>query len=587
MAEDANPLQESMERTARIGELFLPAPPLFLSYLLIVLATVASAALLGADLSAAVDAGLLVALPAVFASLVSPIVARLLGTRYYLDRAATVAAIGAVVVSLGVLATVLLGLVGLTPAKVLFTAVGLAWVAGFAAAVVLVDNRHPVALGLSALQPLSTLPGLVRIVGTDGLLVGLVVWVAIVAPFVVVLRLFDAPLTRNFGISGADLFRGYLDHVTTDSWEAEDLLEKVGQPVQAPVAVLAFHREDGSKKACVVVPTVHPGPFGALGGGDLPAKMRDALLDWEHVLVPHGAADHDLNPVTSEEVERLGAYVSELADRVDTEPGGSRFVERGETVRVAGQLFGSDALLTYTSWPEAIDDVDPGVGHHAELAAQGSGAREAAFVDCHNSIRPGAGAVFPLTPRALDIEDRAGEVTQAALDERVNQLRVGVAQDRTLGMRHLIGRAGCQVLVVEADDQRVAYILWDGNNMEPEATEAIQEAAGTVVDEVRVMTTDNHAVNVEGGPHSPVGIAVRHEALARISRETAERAIEDLEPVEAGIASGHACGINVVGHQRTAQLSASINVMVSVWPELALALLGLWTLGLATVFLAL
>jgi len=587
VAEETNPLQESMERTARIGELFLPAPPRFLSGILVLLATVATAALSGADLAAVVDATLLVLVPALVAALAAPPLARLAGSRFYPERAAIVASTGALVVGIGVLATVPLGLLGLAAAPVILTSVGLAWVWGFAAVVVLADHRHPVALGLSAVQPLATLPGLVLLFDLRTLLVGLVAWVALMAPLVLVLRLFDAPLTRNFGVSGADLFRSYLDHVTADSAEAEELLERVGQPIEAPIGVLAFHRPDGSRKACVVVPTVHPGPFGALGGGDLPAKMRDALRDWEHVLVPHGPADHDLNPVTSEEVERLGAYARELAERVETEPGGSRLVERGDTVRLATQVFGSDALLTYTSWPEPIDDVDQGVGHHAELLARSAGAREAVFVDSHNSLKPSAGAVFPLTPRALEIERRADEATEAALEARVPELRVGVARDRTLGMRHLVGRAGCQVLVVEAGEQLAAYVLWDGNNMEPGATEAIREAVLEVVDEVRVMTTDNHAVNVEGGSYSPVGLRVSHAALARIARETTLRAVQDLEPVEAGIETGHASELEVVGHQRTAQLSASINTMVSVLPELVLALAGLWVLGLATVFLAL
>jgi putative membrane protein len=580
VADDTNPLQESMERTAQIGELFLPSPPRFLSAILALLATTAAAALLGADLEALVDAVGLVLAPALLAAVLTPPAARLAGSRYYPQRAAIVAALGALVVAIGVLATVPLGLLGLAAADVILTSVGLVWVGGF-----LADHRHPVAVSLSAIQPLATVPGLARLFDGPTLVKGLVVWFALLAPFVLVLRLFDAPLTRNFGISGADLFRSYLDHVTADSAEAERLLERVGQPVQAPIGVVAFQREDGSRKACMVVPTVHPGPFGALGGGDLPAKMRDALRDWEHVLVPHGAADHDLNPVTTEEVERLGRYVRELAEDVDPAPGGSTFVEAGDTVRVGAQLFGPDAFLTYTSWPQAIDDVDQGVGHHAELHAEAAGARQAVFADCHNSLQPSAGAVFPLTERALAIEDRAHEATETAVGDRVDRIRVGVAQDRTLGMRHLIGRAGCQVLVVEAGEQRTAYVLWDGNNMEPDATDAIGQAVGEVVDAVRVMTTDNHAVNVEGGTYSPVGLRVSHDALARISKETARRAIADLEPVEAGVATGHAPGLEVVGHQRTAQLSASINTMVSVLPELVAALAALWVLGLATVFL--
>lgn len=589
MAEETNPLQASMERSAQIGELLLPSPPRALSYVIVILMTAAGAVLLGATVEAALAALLIIFVPAVATSLLSPPAAQLIGRTYFHRRASIVAAGSAVLVALGLLVALLLGavpaLADLGGGKLVYTAIGLAWVANYAAVTTVVDNRQGPSLGLSAIYPLTAIPGLVLEFGVQMLPVGALIWLVLVAPVILLVRVFDAPLMRNFGISGAELFRAYLDHVTTQSAHAEQLLARVGQPVQAPVAVIAFKREDGSRKACIAAPTVHPGPFGALGGGDLPAKIRNALHDWDHVLVPHTAADHDLNPVTTAEVERLGHYITELAERVETQPGGSRFVEKGDTVRLGGQAFGPDVLITYTSWPEAIDDVDQGVGHATELRAEAHGARHAIFVDCHNSLRSSAGAVYPLSPRALQIEALADDVAEGCLAGRVPELRVGCAQDTTLGLNHLIGRAGCQVLVVEAGDQRTAYVLWDGNNMIPEATKAIREAVLTVVDEVRVMTTDNHAVNVEGGTYSPVGLRTAHETLARISQETTEAALEDLEPVEAGAASGHAPDIKVVGHQRTAQLSASVNVMVSIIPELAVACLALWSLGLATVFL--
>lgn len=590
VADDTTPLQESMERSTHLGQLLFPSPPRILSYGVMLLMTLAATVLLGATPSALLAAIVLVLAPAVLTSLASPWIANLLGRTYYHRRAALVNAASTIVLTLGLLATVLaqalpqLGF--LDGNKLVYTTIGFAFVGHYASVTTIVDNRLSRALPLSALYPLLTLPGLVGQLGAASLPVGLLLWVVLVAPVVLLSRIFDAPLMRNFGVSGAELFRSYLDHMTTQSVDAEELLSRIGEPVQAPVGAIAFKRSDGSKKACIVVPCVHPGPFGALGGGDLPAKIRNTLHEWEHVLVPHAAADHDLNPVTSQEVERLGHYVSSLVDEVKTQPGGSTFVERGDQVRLGGQAFGSDVLLTYTSWPEAIDDVDQGVGHATELVAKAKGARHALFVDCHNSLRPSAGAVYPLTPRALEVEALGGVVAEACLAGRVSELRVGCAQDTTLGLAHLVGRAGCQVLVVEAGEQRTAYVLWDANNMVPEATRAIREAVLGVVDEVRVMTTDNHAVNLEGGTYSALGLRTDHGTLARISKDAVVAALGDLEGVQAGAVQGHAPDIRVVGHQRTAQLAASVNVMVSIVPELVAVCLGLWTLGLFTVFLA-
>lgn len=591
MAEDTSPLQDSMERSARIGEAVFPSPPRSLSTLVVLLTTAAVAVLLGADLEAILEAIALVLAPAAVTVAAAPALAQLVGRTYYPRRVAVLAAGSAVALAAAVLVGVVVeGLVEpppVGPAELAWAAVGLGAVGHYLAAVAIVDHRTVPSLALALLYPLLALPGLLLVFGTAPVLQGALSWLVLLAPVVLLARVFDAPLLRNFGVSGAELFRAYLDHVTTQSPHGEELLERFGQPVQAPVAVLAFRRPNGDRKACIAVPTVHPGPLGALGGGDLPAKVRNALHEWDHVLVPHAAADHDLNPVTTAEAERLGRYLADLVRQVETHPGGSKFVEKGENVRLAGQGFGDDLLLTYTSWPEAIDDVNQGVGHATELAAEAHLDGEALFVDCHNSLEPSSGAVFPLTPRALQLEDLADDVALGCEDERVDRLRVGCAQDTTLGLAHLVGRAGCQVLVAEAGHQRTAYVLWDGNNMVPEATRALREAVLEVVDEVRVMTTDNHAVNVEGGTYSPVGLRTDHDTLARISRRTVEAAIDDLEPVEAGAATGHAPDIKVFGHQRTAQISASVNAMVSVVPELVVTCLALWTLGLATVFLAL
>ncbi|MDX1610720.1 MAG: DUF2070 family protein [Candidatus Thermoplasmatota archaeon] len=586
MGDETNPLQASMERSAKIGELFFPSPPRSLSYVAILLFTLAATALLGADLSALGDATLLVLLPALASAMLDPIIVQLARGTFYHRRSAGLAALGAAFTATGLLLAVVLGLLRVQAGMVLYVTVGFVWVLRFGVFHVLVDDRSAAALALSSVQPLVALGGLLPLYGDGILPIGLILWTVLLAPLLLMIRVFEAPLQRNFGISSTKLFRSYLDHLTTQSVDAEELLERLGEPIQARVSVFVFRRKDGSKKAAVVVPGVHPGPFGALGGGDLPAKMRAALQDWEHVLVPHAAADHDLNPVSSQEVDRLGHYASELAENAETSTGGSRFTEAGETVRVGCQLFGQDAFLTYTSWPEAIDDVDWGVGRASELIAQAHGARQAVFADCHNSLRASSGAVFPLTPRALAIEELSGEAAAGCIREAVDELQVGLAQDRSLGLGHLIGRAGCQALVVQAGDQRTAYVLWDGNNMVPEATQAIRQAVLEVVDEVRVMTTDNHAVNLEGGVYSPVGLRTSHGTLAQISQDTVKAALEDLEPVEAGTAIGHAPDIQVVGHQKTAQLSASVNVMVAIVPELVVAILALWTLGVTTVFLA-
>src|SRR2546427_622670 len=65
--------------------------------------------------------------------------------------------------------------------------------------------------------------------------------------------------------------------------------------------------------ALLVATHAHPGPFGRVGGSDLPAKLRAALGDVSPVvMVPHGPSTHDYNPSTSNEVMKIAATVRSL-----------------------------------------------------------------------------------------------------------------------------------------------------------------------------------------------------------------------------------------------------------------------------------
>ncbi|HEV8360313.1 MAG TPA: DUF2070 family protein, partial [Candidatus Thermoplasmatota archaeon] len=300
----------------------------------------------------------------------------------------------------------------------------------------------------------------------------------------------------------------------------------------------------------------------------------------EHVLVPHGPATHDFNPISTAEVERVGKAVNEALTKMPWERGGTKIAGQARGVRVWSQVFGQGALLTYTSWPEPIDDVSYGVGHAAELSARIAGVQEAIFADCHNSLTPGAGAVFSCTPRADRIVELAYEATLQAQHERVAELRVGVAQVAGFRREEGIGKQGVQAIAVQAGEQRMAYVLWDGNNMLPEVTELIGRALEGLVDRFQVMTTDNHSVNLVAGGFNPVGYRCTPDRVAKATRDAVQQALADLEPVECGAVRLTISGLRVFGHDKTARLTSSINVMTSIAGQVAVA----WALvvGMAT-----
>ena len=584
-------VQASLEQSAKISRTVFNAPPTLLTYAYVLLAAPLFGLFLRPDPAGAIAGFMALGLPALIAGPLSAPIANALGGTLYYKRAAFIAAVGMTIVGAAlVLATPLRLVWGAPLAHVLL--VGYMMATGFrhSAFFVTSDNRHARSLPVSLLQVGAALPFLyaLDLIGPRELWIALALAIIFLAPLVFFLEIFDTPLKKSFHVSASELFRYYLDHITSGRMDGEGILNRFAEPIRAKFAVIGFRRADGSTKAAIVVPAVHPGPIGRLGGSDLPAKVAEAIPDADLVMVPHSSATHDYNPVASTEVERLGRQAADLLKTIDYKPTGSKAQTSGEDIRVTAQVFGDTALLAYTSWPLPIDDVEYGVGHAAELTAQLAGVRKAAFVDCHNSLLPGAGAVHLCTPRADAIIDASGKATAACLANPLAPLRIGVAQDRKSFSREQgIGAQGVQVIVVDCEGQTFAYILWDGNNAVPEVTRAIGEQVKELVDGFAVMTTDNHSVNAHAGSYGPVGHLAAPSAIAKATRLAVEQALSDLEPVQAGGAKGVVEDFRVFGNQKTVQLTASINTMSSIIVELSLATVAMQAMGTALLFLVL
>ena len=120
--------------------------------------------------------------------------------------------------------------------------------------------------------------------------------------------------------------------------------------------------------------------------------------------------------------------------------------------------------------------------------------------------------------------------------------------------------------VFEVAGQRTAYVLIDGNNMEPGLRDAIVvELDG--VDNAEVMTTDTHIVNTVEAENQ-VGQAIPDDELIALIADLTDRAVDDLEPVEAGMASEKA-RVTVFGNDRTETLASTANAVVSLGGALA------------------
>jgi putative membrane protein len=119
--------------------------------------------------------------------------------------------------------------------------------------------------------------------------------------------------------------------------------------------------------------------------------------------------------------------------------------------------------------------------------------------------------------------------------------------------------------------QTTAYVLVDGNNMEPGLRDRIVDALADYVDESEVMTTDTHIVNTVEADNQ-VGAVIDHDDLVALVSSLVEEALDDREPVSAGMATERA-EVTIFGNDRTETLASHANAVVSLGGALAAAVI--------------
>ncbi len=398
--------------------------------------------------------------------------------------------------------------------------------------------------------------------------------------------LVERPWRRNLGVSPLDFLGGFIGHVADGSRELEDFFEKLGEEAIVPVTVLSFRRPSGEEKAQFVLPMIHPGPMGEIGGGNFPVRVSNHTEGL--AFPPHATAGHDFNLVTEREVDTILESVDAAMERIEYTDEATRSVrvESGED-HILAQGFGDGALLVSSYAPNFADDVEYAVGLSAMAEARVHGLRDVLLVDAHNSNNglagPDLGHVTPGSRRSFDMIRAAGLAGEQLIDADYGDLSLGTAWDPTEWTpQEGIGPLGVRVAVTEVAGQTTAYVLIDGNNMELGLRDRLVEAlvegettaetskepavatdgsAPSTVDAVEIMTTDTHIVNTVKADNQ-VGAAIDHDELCSLTAQLVAEARADCEPVVSGMAVEHAT-VTIFGNDRTETLASHANVAIS------------------------
>ncbi|KQC08484.1 MAG: hypothetical protein APR55_03035 [Methanolinea sp. SDB] len=402
------------------------------------------------------------------------------------------------------------------------------------------------------------------------LLLALVLQLVFLLGFILLIWAIEQPLYRAFNVRGLDFLNSFIAHLTDGSRRMEDFFREIGEEVFLPQVTL-FFRRPGKRGHIFTVPNVHPGPLGEIGGGNLPKYLQSAFD--EMVMVPHGAATHDFNLVSGDEIEKIvSALKAKSHDLAYLDYATRSERHQHGSVSLLFQVIGDTLLLVTTRSPQRTEDLDFNVG--MTIMSEGHRAfPNIAFVDAHNCLTGDISNIQPATAEAMEYLKASEYAIDTAPGMSRHPLFMGHSHQMLPYSREQgFGDQGLRVMVIKAGDQTTAYILFDGNNIQAGVREKLRDYALSFVDEAEVMTTDSHVVNTVSGKN-PVGMRVPPEEFMPFVGKGIQEALQDLAPAEVAGATPWVERVVVFGSNRITQLASTLNTVIVFMPVLSLAIL--------------
>ena len=399
-------------------------------------------------------------------------------------------------------------------------------------------------------------------------LVASVIFVLAIYAFI---KIIASPFKKNLGIGVLDLLSLFIAHMNEGSNSLEGLFENMSEAIDTVVSFVSFKGENGIK-ALFISPSVHPGPLGDLGGSNMPTLLANKFDHF--TMVAHGPSTHDFNPIAVSEIDKIENSIKKGLENIEYSPNASKFLRYTcEKANIGVQFFNNGMVILSTFAPEAVDDIEFGVG--LTMMAQSRNhckVKDSVIVDCHNSFTAESGEVLPGNAEVFQLIDVIDSIDP---EQEKYEIKVGCHGDNMdrLDKHDGVGESGVKTMIIEVDGQRTAYVLFDANNMEKGFRQEIIDAVSDLeIDEIEVMTTDTHTVNTISRGYNPIGIVKRAEII-EFARNSIIKAIEDLEKVEVGTGTEKIKNLNTFGPKNSTELISTISSVVAVSKIIAPVLL--------------
>jgi putative membrane protein len=550
------------ERVSSLEKYLFKAPPWRYTVLLIAAYSILAGFLF---FNNPVAGFLLIGLTAVISFSATFAVAKVLGGIMTPNRSALISAIDCAVITIFLLAGNLLSALQLGSPQTVYQAfvVGLGCVFGCRTVILTFVSMHELkAIVPASFQTLLSFVSL-QIYFRPNYFSSAVIFALFLCSAFLYVGLINRPLRKMFGVSGTDFVTGYLA-LNENPSILENFFDRIGEEVTVPITALSFAAGE-KRKVLFVIPSIHPGPVGEVGGGNLASKIAE--LVGGKVLTFHGAVQYDFSPTSSDGVRKVADAVSRAEKKLECSNKATKSVRvKSGDARILAQKFG-DSVLLISSFQGPAEDIEFGVGMSAVAEVRSAGIKNVVLADAHNSGAEDARMITSGSKHSYELIDAVRKAGYALSSETAGEMRMGISQRTNFSRAQGIGDLGIQAAVLEVLGQKTAYILIDGNNIVDGLRDELTK--DLPVDEAEILTTDTHVVNI-GRVHNYIGMSINVEELRGEIRKCVEDAVKNLEPVSSGMHT-EVINVRVLGTGTTAQLVSAAKVILPMVGFLAVA----------------
>lgn len=376
--------------------------------------------------------------------------------------------------------------------------------------------------------------------------------------------IINAPMKKNLGVKSTDALSLFFSQWLYHNKDMEKTFEKVGEVAKTIVSVVGFKRQND--ELLLVTPYVHFGPFGNLGGSEFSYLICDAISSrfGAKSLVFHGSVTHDLNPVSTSQMEII-------LDSIDSMRKGAKYSQADTSLSVGSfqeaksylLKIGNSSIVSVSRAPHTTEDINFGVGLSLINLAK-KDFDSVMLVDQHNSE---TGEITSFEPGSI-----VGYNYQMAIEDSLKKaaqskncpLKVGYSESGILKSSS-IGNAGIKVVSISSDPISV-IILIDSNGVSPQFKDQLDRSA---IDAAKSMnlsitpmlcTTDTHQLNNVRGVLNP--LKEEGETLSLVS-SLVKKSLGDMSP-STYFASSSWVDIKVIGAKQSIELISTVNSIVAI-----------------------